>query len=70
MSLLIQNGRVVDPANSVDAVQDVLIAGDRIQRTGRGLNPPPDATVLDASGKVVCPGFIDIHVHLREPGLE
>jgi dihydroorotase len=61
---------VVDPANSVDAVQDVLIAGDRIQRTGRGLNPPPDATVLDASGKVVCPGFIDIHVHLREPGLE
>ena len=70
MSLLIQNGRVVDPVNSVDAVQDVLIDGDRIQRIGRGLTPPPDATVLDASGKVVCPGFIDMHVHLREPGLE
>jgi dihydroorotase len=70
MSLLIQNGRVVDPANSVDAVQDVLIDGDRIQRTGRGLTPPPEATVLDATGKVVCPGFIDMHVHLREPGLE
>jgi dihydroorotase len=70
MSLLIQNGRVVDPANSVDAVQDVLIDGDRIQRVGRGLTPPPEATVVDATGKVVCPGFIDIHVHLREPGLE
>ena len=70
MSLLIQNGRVVDPVNSVDAVQDVLIDGDRIQRIGRGLTPPPEATVLDATGKVVCPGFIDMHVHLREPGLE
>ena len=70
MSLLIQNGRVVDPVNSVDAVQDVLIDGDGIQRIGRGLTPPPEATVLDATGKVVCPGFIDMHVHLREPGLE
>jgi dihydroorotase len=70
MSLLIQNGRVVDPVNSVDGVQDVLIDGDRIQRIGRGLTPPPEATVLDATGKVVCPGFIDMHVHLREPGLE
>jgi dihydroorotase len=70
VSLLIRNGRVVDPANSVDAVQDVLIDGDRIQRIGRDVAAPPDATVLDATGKVVCPGFIDIHVHLREPGLE
>jgi dihydroorotase len=51
-------------------VQDVLIDGDRIQRIGRDVAAPPDATVLDATGKVVCPGFIDIHVHLREPGLE
>jgi len=70
MSLLIQNGRVVDPVNSVDGVQDVLIDGDRIQRVGRGLTQPTEATVLDATGKVVCPGFIDMHVHLREPGFE
>src|SRR5262245_25252064 len=70
MSLLIKNGRVVDPANSVDAVQDVLIDGDRIQRIGRDVAVPTDTAVLDATGKVVCPGFIDIHVHLREPGLE
>jgi dihydroorotase len=68
-ALLIRNGRVVDPANSVDAVQDVLITGDRIERLGAGL-PAGDATVLDATGKIVCPGFIDIHVHLREPGQE
>jgi dihydroorotase len=70
MSLLIKNGRVVDPANSTDAVQDVLVSGGRIERVGAGLAAPPDATVLDATGKIVCPGFIDIHVHLREPGYE
>jgi dihydroorotase len=70
MSLLIRSGRVVDPANSLDAVQDVLISDGRIERVGRDLAAPPDATVLDAAGKLVCPGFIDIHVHLREPGYE
>jgi dihydroorotase len=69
MSLLIRNGRVVDPANSTDAVQDVLITDGRVERLGRGL-PATATTVLDATGKIVCPGFIDIHVHLREPGYE
>jgi dihydroorotase len=70
MTLLIRNGRVVDPATSVDAVQDVLIADGVIERTGPGLPAPPGAEVLDATNRVVCPGFIDIHVHLREPGHE
>jgi dihydroorotase len=70
MSLLIRNGRVVDPANSMDAVQDVLVSGGRIERVGAGLAAPAETTMLDASGKIVCPGFIDIHVHLREPGYE
>jgi dihydroorotase len=70
MSLLIKGGRVVDPANSIDAVQDVLVKDGRIERVGPGLPAPEGVTVLDAAGKVVCPGFIDIHVHLREPGLE
>jgi dihydroorotase len=69
MSLLIRGGRVVDPANDVDGVQDVLLAGDRVERLGHGLSAA-GATVIDATGKVVCPGFIDIHVHLREPGHE
>jgi dihydroorotase len=70
MSLLIRNGRVVDPANSVDTVQDVLISGGRIERLGAGLPTAAATAVLDASGKIVCPGFIDVHVHLREPGFE
>jgi dihydroorotase len=70
MSLLIKNGRVVDPANSTDAPADVLIAGGRIERVGADLPVGPDTTVLDATGKVVCPGFVDVHVHLREPGHE
>jgi dihydroorotase len=70
VSLLIRHGRVIDPANGVDAVQDVLIADGKIERVGKNVTAPPGAEVLDATGKVVCPGFIDIHVHLREPGHE
>ena len=69
-TLLLQGGRVVDPANGLDAVQDVLIEGDAIKRIGPRLRAPEGAEVVDAAGKVVCPGFIDIHVHLREPGQE
>jgi dihydroorotase len=70
MSLLIRNGRVVDPAGGTDAMADVLIADGRIQKVGRALKAPAGAELIDATGKVVCPGFIDIHVHLREPGFE
>jgi dihydroorotase len=70
MSLLLRGGRVIDPANSLDAAQDVLIADGKIERLGRNLQAPAGAEVVDASGKIVCPGFIDIHVHLREPGYE
>jgi len=70
VSLLIKNGRVIDPASSVDAVQDVLLKGDRIERVGATLAVVSDTPILDASGKIVCPGFIDLHVHLREPGQE
>jgi dihydroorotase len=70
MSLLVRQGRVIDPANNVDAVQDLLIADGKIEKLGKNLAAPADAEVVDARGKVVCPGFIDIHVHLREPGDE
>ncbi len=70
MSLLIVNGRVLDPANGVDAVQDVLVTNGRIAKLGRGLKAPAATETIDATGKVVCPGLIDIHVHLREPGHE
>ena len=70
MSLLVKNGRVIDPANNTDGVQDVLIAQGKIERVGKRLEAPVGAEVVDAARKIVCPGFIDIHVHLREPGHE
>ena len=70
MSLLIRGGRLVDPANSLDGVQDLLIQDGQVARVGPKLAAPEGATVIDAGGKLVCPGFIDIHVHLREPGHE
>ena len=62
-SLVIRNGRVIDPANGVDEVRDVFIADGKIASP-----PAKDAEVFDATGKVVTPGLIDMHVHLREPG--
>jgi dihydroorotase len=70
MKKLLKGGRVIDPANGIDGVHDVLIDGDRIARVGRDL-PVNGATIVEVpSGFVVCPGFIDMHVHLREPGQE
>ena len=70
MKKLLKGGRVVDPANGIDASYDVLIDGDRIARVGRDL-PANGASIVEVpAGFVVCPGFIDMHVHLREPGQE
>ena len=69
-TMIVRNGRVVDPANGIDAVQDVLIIRGAIAQVGPTLEAPQGATVIDATGKVVCPGFVDVHVHLREPGFE
>jgi dihydroorotase len=68
-SLLIKNGRVIDPSSSVDQVSDLLIENGKISRIDRGIQAP-DTPSLDATGLIVAPGFIDIHVHLREPGRE
>jgi dihydroorotase len=71
MNLLIQNGRVIDPANKIDEKLDVLVSGGKIAKLGKpGSMPADGAEVIDASGKLVVPGLIDMHVHLREPGFE
>jgi dihydroorotase len=67
--LLLRNGRVVDPASGRDGRLDILIEGGKIVDVGAGLKPS-DAREIDLAGKVACPGFIDMHVHLREPGQE
>jgi dihydroorotase len=67
MALLIRNGRVVDPASATDGVRDILIRGSKVEAVRPKIDAPGAETV-EAAGLVVAPGFIDLHVHLREPG--
>jgi len=68
--LLIRGGRVVDPGTGVDETADVLIAKGKIAEIGTGLSGGKATRVVDASGMLVLPGFVDIHTHLRTPGRE
>lgn len=76
MRLLLQGGRVIDPAQHIDEIMDILIVDGRIAALGKDIDRglisklSPPARVIDATAKVVTPGLIDIHVHLREPGFE
>lgn len=73
MKRLLKGARLVDPASGIDGVRDILIDGDRIARvdTQIPLSTCADAVVVELGpGAVVCPGFVDMHVHLREPGYE
>ncbi|MHC1759023.1 MAG: dihydroorotase [Negativicutes bacterium] len=69
MKLLLKNGRVIDPASEMDSIADVLVENGRIAAVGENLTAT-DAELVDCNGKVVAPGLIDMHVHLRDPGLE
>ncbi|MXW43772.1 MAG: dihydroorotase, partial [Candidatus Dadabacteria bacterium] len=71
MGVLIKNGRVIDPSQSLDMVSDIYVQEDRIREISKRIDTPRKSdTVIDASGQIVAPGFVDIHVHLREPGYE
>jgi dihydroorotase len=71
--LLIKNGRVLDPTSKTDAAQDILLDGEKIVELaapGKLTKDHKSAEILDATGLIVAPGFIDLHAHLREPGQE
>ena len=77
MTMLLKGGRVIDPSQKIDDILDVLIEGGKIAAVGRNLvddgkgkKKDTGLTVLDLKGKLVVPGLIDIHTHLREPGYE
>src|SRR5690242_11768983 len=66
--MLIRNGRVVDPAQRLDARLDVRLNGAVVEAIGESLEARSGEEIFDAHGAYVAPGFIDMHVHLREPG--
>jgi dihydroorotase len=68
-TLLLTNGRVIDPSQGIDQVTDLWITGETVRGIGPQMQLHADETI-DVSGKIVCPGLIDMHVHLREPGRE
>jgi len=72
VALLIRNGRIIDPSQGLDEIGNLFISEGKIVRVGgEDMNPPhPECDVLNAEGLVVCPGFIDLHCHLRQPGFE
>jgi len=67
-AILFRGGRIVDPSQGLDALRDVLVCDGQIAALGEHLDAPPGADVYDAENAVVAPGFVDMHVHLREPG--
>jgi dihydroorotase len=70
MNLLIKGGRVIDPSQKLDDTLDLLVENGVISEIGKGLKAPVGAEIIDAAGKYVVPGLVDMHVHLRDPGLE
>ena len=69
-TILIKNGHLIDPANNKDGSFDLLIEKGKVAKVGKNISAPKGAEVVDAKGAIVAPGFIDVHVHLREPGQE
>ena len=70
MNLLIKGGRVIDPSQNLDDTLDVLVENGLVKEIGKGLAAPTGAEIIEADGQYVLPGLIDMHVHLRDPGLE
>ncbi len=69
MALLIEGGHIIDPGR-YNAIGDLVIDEGKIVAIGRGVKAPPGATRVSATGRLVVPGFVDLHVHFREPGFE
>jgi len=69
-SLLIRGGRIIDPSQGIDKIGSLLITEGKISRLEETITPQPDQDVLHVEGLIVCPGFIDLHCHLRQPGFE
>lgn len=67
---LFKNARVIDPVQQIDQLMDILLEGELIKETGQNLSAGPEVEFIDLEGKILTQGFVDLHVHLREPGEE
>lgn len=67
--ILIKNGRLIDPLSRRDEIKDILIDGDKVKKIAKDIDIKEEYELIDASGLVVSPGLIDVHVHLRDPGM-
>ena len=68
MRLLIKNGRIINPADRLDSIADLLVEDDEVREIAASIPEDTADRVVDAAGCYVMPGFIDMHVHLRDPG--
>ena len=68
--ILIKGGRLIDPSQAIDGIHDLLIEDGVVSGIAQHIDPPEHSEVIDATGMIVSPGFIDVHCHLREPGFE
>ncbi len=68
--ILLQSGRLIDPTTNRDEVVDILITDGKIESIKKNIVPSKEWKIVDLKNKIIAPGFIDIHVHLREPGFE
>ena len=69
-ALLIKSGRLIDPASDTDGIYDVLVENGRVSKIAPSIEPQERMQVIDASGRWVIPGLVDLHVHFRDPGFE
>ncbi|MEX1258214.1 MAG: dihydroorotase [Gemmatimonadota bacterium] len=69
-TILFQGGRIVDPSQGLDGVLDLLVVSGKVAKVGKGLEAPENARVVSCEARLVLPGLVDVHVHLREPGAE
>lgn len=70
MRIIIKQGHIIDPANKIDKIGDILIEGNKIKKIAEKITSISSSKIINAEGKIVIPGIIDMHVHLREPGRE
>jgi|ERR1041385_3374977 dihydroorotase len=70
MNILLKNGRLIEPTSGKDEILDLLIMNGVIEKMGAKINAPSGTETIDMSDKIIAPGFLDMHVHLREPGYE